>query len=71
VEQKVERYEKLLQVGQIITSEMNLEALFPFIIQHTNSIMDCQASSIFLYDKKSFSYSGQCFSLRSGAGEAS
>jgi hypothetical protein len=69
VEQKVERYEKLLQVGQIITSEMNLEA--PFIIQHTNSIMDCQASSIFLYDKKSFSYSGQCFSLRSGAGEAS
>jgi signal transduction histidine kinase len=53
VEQKVERYAKLLQVGQIITSEMNLEALFPLIIQHTNSIMDSQASSIFLYDKKS------------------
>jgi signal transduction histidine kinase len=53
VEQKVERYAKLLQVGQIITSEMNLEALFPLIIQHTNSIMDCQASSIFLYDQKS------------------
>jgi signal transduction histidine kinase len=53
VEQKVERYAKLLQVGQIITSEMNLDALFPLIIQHTNSIMDSQASSIFLYDKKS------------------
>ena len=52
VEQKVERYAKLLQVGQIITSEMNLEALFPLIFQHTNSIMDCQASSIFLYDRK-------------------
>jgi len=52
VEQKVERYAKLLRVGQIITSEMNLEALFPLIIQHTNSIMDTQASSIFLYDKK-------------------
>ena len=51
-EQKVERYVKLLQVGQIITSEMNLEALFPLIIQHTNGIMDTQASSIFLYDKK-------------------
>jgi len=53
VDQKVERYAKLLQVGQIITSEMNLEALFPLIIQHTNGIMDTQASSIFLYDKKS------------------
>jgi signal transduction histidine kinase len=53
VEQKVDRYVKLLQVGQIITSEMNLDALFPLIIQHTNSIMDSQASSIFLYDRKS------------------
>jgi signal transduction histidine kinase len=52
LEQKVERYAKLLQVGQIITSEMNLEALFPLIIQHTNGIMDTQASSIFLYDKR-------------------
>jgi signal transduction histidine kinase len=53
LEQKIERYAKLLQVGQIITSEMNLDALFPLIIQHTNGIMDTQASSIFLYDKKS------------------
>ncbi len=53
MEQKVVRYVKLLQVGQIITSEMNLEALFPLIIQHTNGIMNTQASSIFLYDKKS------------------
>jgi signal transduction histidine kinase len=52
LEKKAERYAKLLRVGQIITSEMNLEALFPLIIQHTNSIMNTQASSIFLYDKK-------------------
>ncbi len=52
LEQKAERYAKLLRVGQIITSEMNLEALFPLIIQHTNGIMNTQASSIFLYDKK-------------------
>jgi signal transduction histidine kinase len=52
VEQKAERYAKLLRVGQIITSEMNLEALFPLIIQHTNGIMNTQTSSIFLYDKK-------------------
>jgi GAF domain-containing protein len=52
LERKAERYAKLLRVGQIITSEMNLEALFPLIIQHTNGIMNTQASSIFLYDKK-------------------
>jgi len=52
LEQKAERYAKLLRVGQIITSEMNLEALFPLIIQHTNDIMNTRASSIFLYDKK-------------------
>jgi hypothetical protein len=46
VEQKVERYAKLLQVGQITTSEMNLEAFFPLIIQHTNSIMDTQAKEL-------------------------
>jgi hypothetical protein len=33
-------------VGQIITSEMNLEALFPLIIQHTNSTMDSQAKEL-------------------------
>jgi hypothetical protein len=46
LEQKVERYAKLLQVGLIITSEMNLEALFPLIIQHTNGIMDSQAKEL-------------------------
>ena len=32
--------------GQIITSEMNLEALFPLIVQHTNGIMDSQAKEL-------------------------
>ncbi len=42
VEQKVERYAKLLQVGQIITSEMNLEALFPLIFQHTSGMPEAK-----------------------------
>jgi signal transduction histidine kinase len=49
---KLERYAELLEVGQIITSEMDFETLFPLVIRHTNSIMDTEASSIFLYDQK-------------------
>ena len=46
MDQKVERYVKLLQVGQIITSEMNFDVLFPLVIQHTNSIMNAEASYV-------------------------
>ncbi len=51
-DRKLDRYARLLEVGQIITSEMNLEALFPLIIEHTNAIMEAEASSIFLFDEK-------------------
>jgi adenylate cyclase len=50
---RLDRYGKLLRVGQIITSEINLEALFPLVIEHTNAIMETEASSIFLFDKNS------------------
>jgi hypothetical protein len=39
-QQKLERHRRLLEVGHIITSEMNFAILFPLVIQHTNSIMD-------------------------------
>jgi signal transduction histidine kinase len=51
-QQKLERYRRLLEVGQIITSEMSFDVLFPLVIEHTNSIMDTEASSIFLIDEK-------------------
>ncbi len=49
---KIERYRRLLAVGQVVTSEMNLEALFPIITRETGSIMDAEAASIFLFDKR-------------------
>jgi signal transduction histidine kinase len=51
-QQKLARYEKLLEVGHIVTSEMSFDVLFPLVIEHTNSIMDTEASSIFLLDEK-------------------
>ena len=51
-DRKMQRYAELLKVGRIITSEMNFEALFPLVIQQTNSIMDTEASSAFLFDEK-------------------
>jgi signal transduction histidine kinase len=53
MDERLERYKKLLGVGQVVTSEMNLEALFAIVIQQTSSIMDTEASSIFLHDKGS------------------
>ena len=50
---RLDRHGKLLRVGRIITSEINLEALFPLVIEHTNAIMETGASSIFLFDKNS------------------
>ena len=51
-QQKLKRYQRLLEVGQIITSEMSFDTLFPLVIEHTNSIMDTEASSVFLFDEK-------------------
>ena len=41
----------LFDVGQIITSEMDLYQLFEVIIAQTNRIMDAQRSTVYLYDE--------------------
>ena len=45
------QYKELLQVGQIITSEINFDVLFDVIIEQTNKIMDVERCSIFLIDE--------------------
>ncbi len=47
-----DRYSKLCEVGKTITSEINLEELFPLVMDLTNKIMGSERSSVFLYDKK-------------------
>jgi len=44
------RYKELFQVGQIITSEMNMEVLFELIMEQTNKVMGTERSTVFLYD---------------------
>ena len=46
------QYRQLLNVGQIITSEMNMDLLFEIIMDQTNQIMGAERSTVFLYDKK-------------------
>jgi signal transduction histidine kinase len=43
----------LLKVGQLITSEINMDVLFKVIIEETNKIMDVEQSVIFGYEEKS------------------
>lgn len=45
------QYKELLQVGQIITSEIHFDVLFDLIIEQTNKIMDVERCSIFLIDE--------------------
>lgn len=49
---KNQRYKQLHIVGQTITSEMNMDALFQLIMDQTNQIMNTERSTIFLYDEK-------------------
>ena len=46
------QYRQLFNVGQIITSEMEMGSLFEVIMDQTNQIMDTQRSTVFLYDEK-------------------
>jgi signal transduction histidine kinase len=48
--EKIQRYKILFELGQIMTSEMNLDALFPLIIEKTNQVMNTERSSVFLID---------------------
>lgn len=51
--EKIDRQQRLLHVGQLITSEMNLDSLFPLIMEQSNRIMKTERSSVFVYDAKS------------------
>ncbi|MFZ0131557.1 MAG: GAF domain-containing protein [Desulfobacterales bacterium] len=44
------RYKMICELGQAVTSEMNLEALFDLIMQQTAAIVSSELASVFLYD---------------------
>ena len=48
---QIDIYIKLFNIGQVITSEMNFDALFDVIADQTNNILDSQRCSVFLVDE--------------------
>lgn len=46
----IRQQRQLFQVGQIITSEMDIEILFKVIMAETNQIMGTERSTVFLHD---------------------
>ena len=52
IRDRLRKHEQIFKVGQIITSEINLDALFEVIMVETNQILGSQRSTVFLYDKK-------------------
>ncbi|MBR9985867.1 MAG: GAF domain-containing sensor histidine kinase [Desulfosarcina sp.] len=48
---QVEKYARLIQAGQIITSELNVDALFDVISDQTGTILNVERCSIFLVDE--------------------
>jgi len=52
IRDQAHQYEQIYQLGQIITSEMNMGVLFELIIDQTNQIMGTERGSVFLYDGK-------------------
>ena len=47
----IHRYRMICELGQMVTSEMNLESLFDLVMRQTASIMASERASVFLYDK--------------------
>ncbi len=52
IRQDNKRYNQLLIIGQLITSEIHFKSLFSVIMKQTNEIMNTERSTIFLYDNK-------------------
>ena len=48
----IRKHNQLFQVGQIITSEINMDVLFDVIIDQTNKIMGTERGTVFLHDQK-------------------
>ncbi len=46
----MQRQRMLFELGQIMTSEMDIDALFPLIIEQTNQVMNTEKASVFLID---------------------
>ncbi len=46
----VRRYKMICELGQMVTSEMNLDSLFGLIMEQTAAIMGSERASVFLYD---------------------
>lgn len=53
IREKIRKHALLFSVGQIITSEMHLSALFAVVMDQTNQMMGTQRSTVFLYDEES------------------
>jgi signal transduction histidine kinase len=45
------RKDRLIKVGQLITSELDFDTLFNVVVEQTNKIMDTERCSIFLIDE--------------------
>ena len=52
VKNQVQRQKMLFELGQMITSEMNLDALFKLIMEQANKFMNTERTSVFMYDSK-------------------
>ena len=50
---KYHQYKQIFELGQIITSEMNVDKLFHVIMEQTNRIMQTERCSVFLHDPDS------------------
>ena len=46
----IERYKMICELGQIVTSEMNMDTLFGLIMEQTTRVMGSERASVFLYD---------------------
>ena len=46
----IDRYKMICELGQIVTSEMNLDGLFGLIMEQTTRVMNSERASVFLYD---------------------
>lgn len=46
----IQRYKMICELGQMVTSEMNLESLFDLVMRQTAAIMSSERASVFLYD---------------------
>ncbi len=53
VRDHIRKHNLIFQVGQIITSEINMDVLFDVIMGQTNRIMGTERSTVFLHDQKS------------------